>query len=87
MHGVRVSNLTFAKKSWVLKDRPSKGDKIRSGYLTPYLLAGSTEGGNQGYILGGPQRRVQGKNRHWPTCGHLAYKHASLVKLVIVSLR
>ena len=38
-------------------------------------------------ILGGPQRQARGKNQKWPTGGHIAYRHAFSVKLVIVSLR
>ena len=38
-------------------------------------------------ILGGPQRQARGKNQKWPTGGHIAYRHAFSVKLVIASLR
>ena len=30
--GLRVPNLTLRNNIWFLKDRPAKGDKIRSGY-------------------------------------------------------
>ena len=88
--GLRVPNLTKQQKEiWFLRDHPAKRDKFRSGYLTPTFLGAQkrAEVLRQPCILGGPQRQAQGKNQKWPTGGHIAYKHAFSVKLVIVSLR
>ena len=81
--GLRVPHLTLTKKNWFLKDRPTKGDKIRSGYLTPAFSRAQkrAEVLRHPCILRGPQRQARGKNQKWPTGGHIAYTHAFSVKL------
>ena len=73
----------------ILKDPQIKGDKIRSGYLTPTFSGAqkSAQVLRHPCILRGPQRHAWGKNQKWPTGEHVAYRHAFSVKLVIVSLR
>ena len=71
---------------YILGDPQTKGDKIRSGYLTTALSGAQKKAKvlRHPCILGGPQRQVRGKNQKWPTGGHIAYMHAFLVKWAIV---
>ena len=73
----------------ILGDPQTKGDKIRSGCLTPAFSGAEkrAEMLRHPCIPGGPQHQARGQNQKWPTGGHIAYRHAFSVKLVIVSLR
>ena len=73
---------------YILGDPQTKGGKIRSGYLTLAFSEAQKRAELLRHpILRDPQRQAQGKNQKWPTGGHIAYRHAFSVKLVIVSLR
>ena len=64
-------------------------EKIRSGYLTRAFSGAQkrAEVLRIPYIFGGPIRQAHGQNQKWPTGGHIAYRHAFSVELVIFSLR
>ena len=56
----------------ILGDPQTKGDKIRSGYLTPPFSGAQkrAEVLHHPCILGGPQRKARGQNQKWPTGMH-----------------
>ena len=69
----------------ILGDPQTKGDQVRSRYLTSAFSGGHKreEVLRHPCIALGPQRQTRGQNQKWPTGGHIAYRHAFSVKLVI----